>query len=57
MEIIAGITAPLAGIAEQAGELESMGADVIGAAELSHDPITQLLLAAIQCLEWEKRVR
>ncbi len=46
MEIIAGITAPLNGIAEEAAELESMGADVLGAAELGHDPITQLLLAS-----------
>ena len=35
MEIIAGITAPLNGIAEEAAELESMGADVLGAAPVS----------------------
>ncbi|RLQ22620.1 TIGR03617 family F420-dependent LLM class oxidoreductase [Seongchinamella sediminis] len=46
MEIIAGITAPLPQIAAEAGQLESNGADVIGAAELGHDPLNQLLLAA-----------
>ncbi len=46
METMAGVTASLAGIPAEAKQLEDQGADILGVAELGHDPISQLLLAA-----------
>jgi probable F420-dependent oxidoreductase len=40
------ITRQISEVAGEAGELERLGADVLATAELGHDPMTQLLLAA-----------
>ncbi len=46
MEMMAGLSGSLAGIAGEARKLEEQGADIVGVAELGHDPLTQLTLAA-----------
>ena len=46
MDIMGGFTQPLAGLAEEARELEAKGVDIAGTAELTHDPLIQLALAA-----------
>ena len=46
MEMMAGLSGPLTGIAVEARALEEQGADIVGVAELGHDPLKQLTLPA-----------
>ena len=46
MKIVGGFTRPLSGLAQEARELEQNGADIAATAELTHDPLIQLALAA-----------
>jgi probable F420-dependent oxidoreductase len=46
MKTAAALTKHLANIADEAAELESLGADVVSSFEVNHDPLMQLALAA-----------
>lgn len=46
MKTAGTLTRPPGRIAEEARALEQQGADIVAAAELSHDPLTQLAIAA-----------